>query len=251
MEEVFAAGSPLAPRILARTSSIPVARKTAAYSFEEERPSSKGVSDMSNVHGWISLAVVTLAQCVAAGPAAAQNQALPPSTRPAAGPAIALLDVSYLFKNLNRFKALREDMNNEYRSSEAEAKAEYDAIARLNQGLQEFHVGTPDYKSREAEIARRQADWTAKFDLRKKELMRKNAKIYYVVYKEICDATNYYMQQHGIDMVVQFNGDPTDPEQPDSVMKFVTRPVIAYRSDMDITPAVLQYLNRSDQSRAR
>jgi hypothetical protein len=53
------------------------------------------------------------------------------------------------------------------------------------------------------------------------------------------------VQQRGIDMVLRFNGSPVDPEQINSVREFINRPVISYRSDLDITKPILEDLNRA------
>ena len=83
-------------------------------------------------------------------------------------------------------------------------------------------------------------------ELEGKDFKRREAGIYYSVYREICDATNSYAQQHGIDIVLQFSGATVDSEQLESVGKFIARPVVAHRNDIDITPAILQSVNRGE-----
>jgi Skp family chaperone for outer membrane proteins len=205
---------------------------------------------MMKLFGGSATAVVVLALCVVVESAAAQNPAGPPPMRAAAAPTIAMVDVGSIFNKHARFQRMVDEMKADYARARTEAKAEYEAIAQLNKGLQEYHAGTPEYKAREAQIAKRQADLAARMELEGKDFKRREASIYYGVYKDICDATNYYAQQHGIDIVLQFSGETVDPEQLESVGKFIARPVVAHRNDIDITPAILQSVNRGEPSGA-
>jgi Skp family chaperone for outer membrane proteins len=200
--------------------------------------------------GWLTIASAVVLAFVGTRIAAAQNQSPSPAAPAVRGPTIALLDVGYIFKNHNRFKGMKEDLTADAERTQAELKAEANAITQLGERLREFRSGTPDYKSMETQIAKRQAELNAKAQLWKRDMARNEAKVISSVYKEICDAADYYAQQHGIDMVLRFDGEPVDPEQIDSVWAHVGRPVVSYRSNMDITPAILQETNRSGPARA-
>ena len=205
---------------------------------------------MSKRCGWIAGVIVVLSLGVVVQGALAQNQPPAAAARPAAGPTIALLDIAYIFKNHSRFNGMIEEIQADLKRFQAETTAERNAISQLNERLQQYHRGTPEYKSLEEEITKRQAGLAARVELQKKEFVRREMKVWCNAYKEICDATDYYVQQHGIDMVVRFNGEPADPEQPDSVGAFLSRQVISYRSNLDITGAILQMLNRPGPNRA-
>ena len=164
--------------------------------------------------------------------------------RPVAGPTIALLDVSYIFKNHTRFKGMMEDMKGDVERAEAHVKAERDAINKLAEQLPQFNKGTRDYQQMEEELANRQAKLAVQVQMQKNEFLQREATIYHNVYQEILQATDYYAKQNSIDMVLRFNGDPVDVQRPDSVLAFINKPVVWYQKNMDITPAVLQELNR-------
>jgi Skp family chaperone for outer membrane proteins len=171
-------------------------------------------------------------------------------SKPAAGPNIALLDVSYIFKNHARFKGQMEEMKADVERAEQQVKTERDAIGKLAERLQEFRKGTPDYKQMEEELAKRGADLQVQVQLQKNEFLQREAKIYHNVYQEIWQVTDYYAKQNGVDMVLRFNGDPVDVERPDSVLSFINKPVVWYQKQLDITPAVLQELNRNAPAQA-
>jgi Skp family chaperone for outer membrane proteins len=164
---------------------------------------------------------------------------------PAAGPRMALLDVSRIFKSHQRFKGMMDDMKGDVERAEAQVKTERETIGKLAERLQEFRKGTPDYKQMEEELAKRQADLAVQVQLQKNEFLQREAKIYHAVYQEIWQATDYFCKQNRIDMVLRFNGEAVDVERPDSVLTFINKPVVWYDRGLDITDAVLQDLNRT------
>jgi Skp family chaperone for outer membrane proteins len=200
------------------------------------------------------VALVSLSPILFAGSTPAQTGAVARAEREqykaapggrAATPNIALLDVGYLFKNHVRFNGMREDLKRDLAAFQESVKVEKAKIEQLAARLQDYRRGTPDYKSLEEEISQRRVELAAKFELQGREFTRREARIYHNVYQEITDATNHYIQQRGIDMVLRFSGDPVDPEQPDSVLASLNKPVVAYQGGVDITPAILQELNRT------
>ena len=111
--------------------------------------------------------------------------------------------------------------------------------------MQEYTKGTPDYKALEEEITRRRADLQVKASLRKNEFLQNEASIYFTVYQEILQATDYYCQQNGIDLVVRFSSEQVKPQQPESILAFINKDVVWYQKQLDITPMISQDLNRS------
>jgi Skp family chaperone for outer membrane proteins len=168
-----------------------------------------------------------------------------PASQPTTGPRLALLDVSRIFKNHQRFKGMMEDMKADVERAEAQVKSERDAISQLADRLQEFHKGTPEYKQMEEDLAKRQAELAVRVNLQKNEFLQREAKIYNSVYQEIWQATDYFCKQNRIDMVLRFNSDQVDVDRPDSVLAFINKPVVWYDRGLDITDAILQDLNRT------
>ena len=200
---------------------------------------------MKKSHRWAVLArrlVVELFQFAGRGPGAGH------ATR-GRRPALALLDVSRIFKNHQRFKGMMDDMKADVERAEAQVKAEREAITKLAERLQEFHKGTTDYNEMEEELAKRQADLQVQVQLQKNEFLQREAKIYHNVYQEIWQATDYFCKQNGIDMVLRFNGEPVDVDRPDSVLTYINKPVVWYRRGLDITrPDLAGVESDGDQS---
>ena len=135
----------------------------------------------------ILAAAVLLTSLVVCDASAQQpvRTAMRPTTQ-AAAPLIALLDVSYIFKNHGRFKAMMDDMKSDVQRAEAQVKQETEALQKLAESAQDYRKGTPDYKAIEEEVAKRRATITVRVQLQKREFIEQEAKIYHNIYLEIC-----------------------------------------------------------------
>jgi Skp family chaperone for outer membrane proteins len=190
----------------------------------------------------LSLSVfVSLAQAQTQTPAqpqarAAAGQALP-------GTRIALLDVNRIFKSHERFKAAMEGMKHNVEAAETQVRNDRNAITKLGEDLQLLKKGTPDYKALEEELTKRQADLQVAVQLKKNEFVQREAENYNAVYQEILQETNYFCRENAIDVVLRFNGESVDVEQPNSVLSFINRQVVWNNPGLDITDQILQRLN--------
>ena len=198
---------------------------------------------MKNPYRWAALAVVVLLLGCFVSLAVAQAPTRPIAGQPAAGQNIALLDVTYIFKNHVRFKAEMERMKADVQRAESDIKAQRDKLAKVAEDAQNFRKGTPEYKAAEEQLANGQAKMQVDVQRQKKEFLQNEAKIYNSVYQEIYQVTDYYCKQNGIDLVVKFNGDPVDVDQPDSVLAYINKPVVWYQQRLDITLPILTQLN--------
>lgn len=202
---------------------------------------------MNRSLAWAVLAAY-LSLCAFGSQAIAQGQlpqGQPPAVQPAAGPRIALIDVNRIFKNHVRFEGMMNDMKAAVQEAETWVQGERKEINQRVERLQGYNKGTVEYKSLEEEIARRQADLEIKVRRQRSEFLQREAKIYYTVYQEIWQATDYFARQYKIDIVLRFNGEEVNPNLPDSVLTGINKPVVWYDRGLDITDAILAELNRT------
>lgn len=165
---------------------------------------------------------------------------------PQAGGQIALLDISYIFKNHARFKAMMTDMQHDVDAAEASVKKDRDSLKKLAESLEQYRSGSPEYQQLEQELAKKQADLQVQVQLQKKNFLQQEAKIYHSVYVEIMDVVNAYASRSGLAMVMRFNGDPVSIDNPQDVLRDINKPIVWYPKDHDITPYILEQLNRND-----
>jgi len=178
--------------------------------------------------------------------AQAQQQPIgqPAMGAPGAG-GVALLDVSYIFKNHARFKAMMSQMESDIEAAEQSVKKEKEAIKQLSDRMEEHRSGSPDYKALEEELARRSSDLQIRIQLQKKDFLQRQSKIHHAIYQEVLQEVEYYCASAGIAMVMRFNGDPIDVQKPDDVLRQINQQVVWFGKDRDITPIILERLNRA------
>ena len=179
-------------------------------------------------------------------PVSAQAPA-PPAAAPArpATPSahVAVIDVGYIFKNHARFKQAMDKMKDEVMAAENGLKGERDRINGLMEQLKGFNVGTPEFKKLEAEVAKAQGEFSVNAQLQKKDFMDREAKVYLQVYNEIERAVSQFARDHGIAVVQRFDGDPVDSSDRNRILGSITKPIVYYDPQIDITPDVLKMLN--------
>ncbi len=159
------------------------------------------------------------------------------------GNGIALLDVSAIFKNHGRFKAMMSEMETDVKRAEETMKADRDTIRSLSERLKEFNAGSPEYKQLEADIAQRQSNLNVQVALQRKEFLQRESKIYHMIYQEIEQEVAYYAQQMGIAVVLRYSSESSDPNKPDDVLRDINKQVVWSAQGLDITGTILQRLN--------
>ena len=95
----------------------------------------------------------------------------------------------------------------------------------------------------EEELAKKAAELNLRVSIQKKDFLEQEAKIYYNVYQEVIDCVKYHCDTNGVSLVLRFNGDPIDRNDPQEVLKELNKSVLYYNRAIDITPIILEKLN--------
>ena len=186
-----------------------------------------------------AIASATVRTTVSTGTATAQPQPQRPLS-----PGIAIIDLTYIFENHSRFQAMKQDLENDVKRAEENLKALKKQADELIELRKEYNPGTPDYKRLDEQVIQRQAELQTKVKLQRKDFVLREAKNYHNVYREIADEVRYYSERNGINVVLRFNGEPTHPSMPEEVLKALNKPIIYYNRAIDITPIILERLQR-------
>ncbi len=198
--------------------------------------------------GFAIAALVALVQASASAqaPVAPVRPVAPvaPAAR-SASPAthVAVVDVGYIFKNHARFKSEMDKMKDQVMAAENGLKAERDRINGLMEQLRGFNAGTPEHRKLEGEVAKAQGDFSVNAQLQKKDFMDREAKVYLQVYTEIERAVSQFARDHGIAIVHRFDGEPVDGTDRNRILGSITKPIVYYDPQVDITPDILKMLN--------
>jgi Skp family chaperone for outer membrane proteins len=185
-----------------------------------------------------------LAQAQQAAPPAAAAGATAPQYGANAGKyGVAVVDISYVFKNYPGFTAEIEKLKKEMEAADGQLKADSERLVQMQQQRDTLKPGSEDFKKIDEQLAREKADFSIKQGTIRRDFLEREAKIYFTTYNRVSEVVKYVATQHGIGMVLRFNGDPIDPQQREDVMRAIMQPIV-FQNNVDITPDVLTLLTR-------
>jgi Skp family chaperone for outer membrane proteins len=156
---------------------------------------------------------------------------------------IAVVDISYIFKNYPAFTGAIEGLKKEMEAADGQLKADRDRLAQMEEQRNTLKPGTADFKRLDEELARQKADFSIKQGTIRRDFLEREAKIYFQTYTQVSYTVNQFASGNNIGMVLRFNGDQIDPAQREDVMRAIMQPIV-YQNNIDITPDVLALLTR-------
>ncbi len=158
---------------------------------------------------------------------------------------VGLIDMAHVFKNYDKFKALRDDLKAEIQNSDQQAKAMATRIKTVQDQMKTFNEGSPEFIQREKELAKLASDFEAFRKVAQRDFMRKEAEIYKTVYLEVADAVKLYAQHFKYAMILRFSRDEISAStNPEEILQSMNRQVVYFSVKDDITDSVLKYLNQ-------
>jgi Skp family chaperone for outer membrane proteins len=161
---------------------------------------------------------------------------------------VGLIDMAHVFKEYDKFKALRDELQAEIERSDAQAKAMIEEMQQLQQQAQsgQLKQDSPEFKQIEQTMIQKQADLESFRKVQQRDFLRKESEIYKQVYLETQKAVQLYAQHFNYTLVMRFNrAKVEEAENPQAVLQSMNRQVVFHRGQDDITQPVLDYLNRT------
>ena len=164
---------------------------------------------------------------------------------------IALVDMAYIFKNYDKFKNLREDLNTEFKASEEKAKGMALQIQNLTKQLESPQIkeGGPAYVQKEKELIQLRSEFEAYRKNAQREFVKKESEIYKTVYLEVTDMVAAYAKHKNFTMVLRFDSTLLDKANgdPKVILSKMNQQVVYFQNSNDITQDVLKYLKQRYQ----
>jgi outer membrane protein len=157
---------------------------------------------------------------------------------------VGLIDMAHVFKHYEKFDSMREDLKAKIGSSEEDAKRMAERIKTLQAELKELKEGKPGYDQKEKELAEISAKFEAFRRSTQREILKEESKIYHQVYMEVADAVKRYSKFYGYTLVLRFNREDLNPEDPQGLIQGMNRQVVFHQPEDDMTDSVLEHLNQ-------
>ncbi len=175
-----------------------------------------------------------------AGGAAFGQQQTPP--RVSGGTAVAVIDINFIFKNHERFKQKMDEIKRDIEAFEGYLRDERNKITTQTEELKNQPAGSPAYKTLEESIAAMHTQLTLETGRKRKEILEREAKVYYNSYKEIEELVALFADRHGIGLVLRFNSEEMDSTKRESVLQGINRAVV-FQRNLNITHLILDELS--------
>lgn len=156
---------------------------------------------------------------------------------------VAVVDVSYVFKEYPRFTQAMDGMKKQMEAAEAQLKGERDRIQQMQERRDEAKVGSDTFKQRDEELARAKADFNIKAGGIRRDFLEREAKVYYETYQEVNNAVKSYAEANNIGLVFRWNGNQVDPTKREDVLRAISQPIV-HQNYIDITPDILSVLQQ-------
>lgn len=172
-------------------------------------------------------------------------QSRPTTSRPASRGPVAVVDISHIFQNFGGFKAQMEKMKQEVQAYESQLKARHEALAKERETLNQYKPGSPNYKQLEQRLADTFAKLQVDTQLKKKEFLENEAKVYYQTYMHVNKAIASYAARNNIGLVLRFSREEMNQQDRNSVLAGVNRAVVFHQGSLDITTDILSEISRA------
>jgi outer membrane protein len=177
-----------------------------------------------------------------------------PAARPAAGASAAvaddakphkvgLIDMAHVFKNYKKFESLREELKGQIAGSEDQAKEMAGKIKKLQDELKTLKEGSDDFTKKEQAMNKLALDFDSFRKSTQREILKAESEIYHQVYMEVSDAVRKYSKYYGYTLVLRFNREELNKDDPQGLIQGMNRQVVFHRDEDDMTESVLVHLN--------
>lgn len=184
------------------------------------------------------------------GNAWSQNKEAPPVVEKNAPHKVGLIDMAHVFKNYKKFEALRDELKEEIGASEEKAKLMQGELAEMQKSMKGLAEGGPEFTKAEQIIVKKAADFETFRRAASRDFLKKESQIYLQVYNETSAAVEKYAKYHKYTLIIRFNREELDTENPQNLLQGMNRQVVYHQAEDDITPSVLEFLNRKYTSAA-
>ena len=164
---------------------------------------------------------------------------------------IGLIDMARVFQEYAKFSVLQEDLKAELQKNDQKAKSMAMQITKLRDEMKQFKQGSPEFIEREDNLTKLTTEFETFRKQVQREIVRKEADIYKTVYLEVVDVVRVYAEYYKYTLVLRFNTNTLESEDPQKLIQGINKQVVYYRAEDDITLSVIEYLNRKyDQAKA-
>jgi outer membrane protein len=196
---------------------------------------------------------VLFAQTQSPNPAGATAQPAASGSPEAPVHQVGLIDMSFVFKNYQKFNTMTASLQEEISQMDDQAKTMVERMKQMQGQLTggTLKEGSPEFVETETALMNAKSELETFKRVAQRDFLRKEADIYKTIYLEVEDAVRRYAAYYHYTLVLRFNRqDVEEAENPRDVMNGMNRQVLYFRSQDDLTDPILDYLNSEWQKQS-
>lgn len=199
---------------------------------------------MKRVIVWTSAVALLVSALTLTGNAWSQSGKEPSGAAASAPHKVGLIDMAHVFKNYKKFETLREELKDKIAASEEQAKEMQKGLADKQKSMKGLVEGSPEFAKAEKDVVKMAADFETFRRAASREFLKEESQIYLQVYNETSDMVTKYAKAFNYTLVIRFNREELDTENPQNLLQGMNRQVVYHRAEDDITLQILDALNR-------
>jgi Skp family chaperone for outer membrane proteins len=157
---------------------------------------------------------------------------------------IGLVDMAKIFKEYDKFNAMREELKGEMQVQLEQAQKIAADAKKISDELALIKKGTEKYITLEQKLARLSSDFETKRKLAQANYVRREAEIFEKVYTESTAIIKLFAEHFNYTLILRFNSEPVNAEDPKSLATSLNKLVIYNRPSDDLTSAIVAHLNK-------
>jgi len=171
----------------------------------------------------------------------AEQKAAPRTAR------VAVVDFNKLFSDYNRSKDINQKLDQKQEEIKAQLNQKRDKIQALQAELDNLKPDSPEYQKRQDELVAQTVEFRSFGEVRKEQIVREMRQMTEEVYGDIVKACEVVANEAGYDLVLMRDDVEIQPKDEMRIVldKIRQRKVIYAGKEIDITEAVMRYLNQS------
>ena len=163
------------------------------------------------------------------------------------GGKVGLIDMAYVFKEYDKFKALQEDLAAEAKQIDAGLREKVQAMQTIQQQLKsgQFAAGSPEAKKLEEQLISMQTSVETQRKVQQRDFLRKESEIYKTVYVEVQDTVAKFADIYKYKVILRFSRNKVDDaSNPQAILQSMNRQIVHFDPADDITDPILKYLDK-------
>jgi Skp family chaperone for outer membrane proteins len=169
--------------------------------------------------------------------------------QPRAGTTVAVVDIAVVMENNTKFKSMLDSIQVEINQFDQTLESARKQVTSMVEELKGYNPGTAAYSQLEERIAKIQSDVQVQMQIKRKNVLQKEAKVFHECYLEVQKTIGTFCDRNGISLVLNYDSKAINPQSRESVLKGVNRDIV-YQRSLNITKYIVDAVNKGNSTAA-